>query len=225
MFSNEEPFTRNRNLYYVRIHHFQLLRYKITGAVVDYQQKPLPNIIVECFNKVPESDIYLGYRATDAKGHFELTFNLEPIKSTYKVNLVSNEITNAESTPYIYIVVRDGTKILYRSDIRSNPAELEHFDVVIKQEITFYDPYANSFQREIGHILANVTAEVVDISEVDPARAAEHMIRIFGNLLSYNVLGVQAHGYPGPQVPRYPKRVSHNHTLPWNEKVVDHRTE
>jgi len=138
--------------------------------------------------------------------------------------LASNEIIKAEGTPEIYIVVRDGTKVLYRSDVRSNPAELEHFDVIIKQEINFSDPYANSFQREIGHILANVTAEVVDISEVDPARAAEHMIRIFGNLLNYNVLGVQAHGYPGPQVPRYPKQVPHNHSLPWNERV-DHRTE
>jgi len=200
------------------------LLYKITGTVTDYQQKPLPNVIVECFNKVDESDIYLGYRATDSKGEFELTFNHEPVKGNYRVNLVSNEIIKAEGTPDIYIAVRDGTKILYKSDIRSNPGELEHFDVAIKQEITFFDPYANSFQREIGHLLANVTAEVVDISEVDPARAAEHMIRIFGNLLNYNVLGVQAHGYPGPQVPRYPKRVSHNHSLPWNEKV-DHSTE
>jgi hypothetical protein len=200
------------------------LLYKITGTVTDYQQKPLPNVIVECFNNVAESNIYLGYRATDANGEFELTFNHEPANGNYKVNLVSNEIINAEDTPDIYIVVRDGTKILYKSDIRSNPAELEHFDVAIKQEITFFDPYANSFQREIGHILANVTAEVVDISEVDPARAVEHMIRIFGNLLNYNVLGVQAQGYPGPQVPRYPKLISHNHSLPWNEKV-DHRTE
>jgi len=192
--------------------------------VTDHRQKPLPNVIVECFNKVPETDIYLGYRATDAKGQFELTFKHEPVKSTYKVNLVSNEISKAESTPDIYIVVREGTKILYRSDIRSNPAELENFDIVIKEEINFYDPYANSFQKEIGHILANVTAEVVDISEVDPKRAADHMIRIFGNLLHYNVLGVQFHGYPGPQVPRYPKRVSHNHSLPWNENV-DYRRE
>ena len=191
--------------------------------MTDYRQNPLPNVIVECFNEVPETDIYLGYGATDAKGQFELTFNHEPVKSTYRVNLVSNEISKAESTLNIYIVVRDGNKILYRSEIRSNPAELDHFDIVIKQEITFSDPYANSFQREIDHLLANVTAEVVDISEVDPARAAEHMIRIFGNLLTYNVLGVQAHGYPGPQVPRYPKRVSHNHSLPWNEKV-DRRT-
>ena len=187
--------------------------------MTDYQQKPLTNVIVECFNKVPESDIYLGYRATDAKGQFELTFSHESIKSNYKVNLMSNEIKKGEGTPDIYIVVRDGTRILYTSDVRSNPAESEHFDVAIKQEITFSDPYANSFQREIGHILANVTAEVVDISEVDPARAAEHMIRIFGNLLNYNVLGVQLHGYPGPQVPRYPKRISHKHSLPWNEKA------
>jgi hypothetical protein len=190
--------------------------------VTDNQQKPLTNVIVECFNNVAERDIYLGYRATDAKGQFELTFNHEPVKSTYKVNFISNEISKAKDTPEIYIEIRDGTKILYRSEIRNNPGELEHFDVVMKKEITFSDPYANSFQREIGHILANVTAEVVDISEVDPARAAEHMIRIFGNLLNYNVLGVQLHGYPGPQVPRYPKRVSHNHSLPWNEKTDHH---
>ena len=192
--------------------------------MTDHRENPLPNLIVECFNKDSETDIYLGYTATDTKGQFELIFKHEPVKRTFKVNLVSNEITKAESTPDIYIVVSDATKILYRSDICRNPAELENFDVVIKDEITFSDPYANSFQREIRHILANVTTEVVDISEVDPTRAAQHMIRIFGNLLHYNVLGVQLHGYPGPQVPRYPKQVSHNHSLPWNEKV-DHRTE
>jgi|GEM_PF-706346 hypothetical protein len=211
-----------RNLYYVRIRHSQLLLYKIAGTVIDHRENPLPNLIVECYNRDSEIDNYLGYTATDPNGQFELIFKHEPVKTTFKVNLVSSEISKAESTPDIHIVVRDTTKILYRSDICSNPAEFENFDVVIKEEITFSDPYANSFQREIDHILANVTAEVVDVSEVDPTRAAQHMIRIFGNLLHYSVLGVQLHGYPGPQVPRYPKRVSHNHSLPWNEKA-DHR--
>ena len=198
--------------------------YKIAGTVKDHRENPIPNLIVECFDKHSETEDYLGYTATDAKGQFELIFKQEQVKRTFKVNLVSNEISKVKSTPDIYIVVRDTAKLLYKSSICSNPAELENFAVVIREEITFSDPYANSFQREIGHILANVTAEVVDISEVDPNRAAQHMIRIFGNLLHYNVLGVQLHGYPGPQVPRYPKRVSHNHSLPWNEKV-DHRTE
>jgi hypothetical protein len=78
---------------------------------------------------------------------------------------VSNEILKAEGSPDIYIVVKDGIKILYKSNIRSNSAELGQFDVAIKQEINFLDPYANSFQKEIGLILAIVTAEVVDISE------------------------------------------------------------
>ena len=81
----------------------------------DDRDNPLPNLTVECFNKDSEIDNYLGYTATDAKGQFELTFKHESVKRTYKVNLVSNEISKTESTPDIYIVVRDGTKILYRS--------------------------------------------------------------------------------------------------------------
>src|SRR4029078_10144765 len=107
-------------------------------------------------------------------------------------------------------VVRDSDKILYRSNTYSTSTEMENFDIMVKQEVIFIDPYANSFQREVGLILANVTREVVDLSQVDPARAAQQMIRIFGNLLWYNVQGVQLHGYPGPQVPRYPNRTLHN---------------
>ena len=27
---------------------------------------------------------------------------------------------------------------------------------------------------------------------------------------------MELYGYPGPQVPRHPKEVQHDHTLPWN---------
>ena len=29
---------------------------------------------------------------------------------------------------------------------------------------------------------------------------------------------MELYGYPGPQVPRYPKLVPHQHTLPWNKE-------
>ena len=186
------------------------------------QGNPLSNLLVESFNiDSTTSDNYLGNTVTDLLGRFEFNFNLEPTKNTFEANFTSNKISEVEGRPEVYIIVRDSDKILYRSNTFSTAAEMENFDIMIKQEITFTDPYANSFQREVGLILANVTREVVDLSQVDPARAAQQMIRIFGNLLWYNVQGVQLHGYPGPQVPRYPKRTLHNHTLPWNQKI-DH---
>ena len=209
-----------RNLYYIKISHPFLLLYRIAGIVKNQQGNPLSNLLVEPFNvDSTTANNYLGNTITDLHGRFEFNFNLEVAKKTFEANFSSNKISEVEGRPSVYIVVRDSDKILHKSDIYSTAAEMENFDIMIKQEITFTDPYANSFQREVGLILANVTREVVDLSQVDPARAAQQMIRIFGNLLWYNVQGVQLHGYPGPQVPRYPKRTLHNHTLPWNQKI------
>ena len=226
MYMRRGPYSLNmRNLYYIKIYHPCLLLYRIAGIVKNQQGNPLSNLLVESFNiDSTAADNYLGNTVTDLQGRFELSFNLEPPKNTFEANLTSNKISEVEGRPEVYIVVRDSNKILYRSNIYSRAAEMENFNIMIGQEISFSDPYANSFQREVGLILANVTREVVDLSQVDPARAAQQMIRIFGNLLWYNVQGVQLHGYPGPQVPRYPKRTPHNHTLPWNQKM-EHMTD
>jgi hypothetical protein len=194
--------------------------------VKNQQGSPLSNLSVEFFNTDSRtSDKYLGDTITDLQGRFALSFTHEPVKNTFKVNLVANEISVVEGRPYIYIVVRDSNKVLYRSNIYSDASKMENLDIVIKEEGTFCDPYANSFQREVSLILANVTREVVDLSQVDPTRAAQQMIRIFGNLLWYNVQGVQHHGYPGPQVPRYPKKFPHDHSLPWNQNTENIRIE
>ena len=184
------------------------------------QGNPLSNLLIESFNfDSTTTDNYLGNAITDLQGRFELNFNLEPAKNTFEANFTSNKISEVEGSPEVYVIVRDSNRILYRSNTYSSASEMENFDIIIDKEITFSDPYANSFQREVSLILANVTHEVVDLSQVDPTRAAQQMIRIFGNLLWYNVQGVQLHGYPGPQVPRYPKRTLHTHTLPWNQKT------
>jgi hypothetical protein len=186
----------------------------------DVYGDPLSNLLVECFTIDSEtSDNYVGNTITDSRGQFELRFNYESLERNFGVNLMSGEISEAKGSPDVYIVVSDSNRALYRRNTFSNPAETENFDVIIKEELSFSDPYANSFQREISLILSNVTREVVDLSQVDPVRAAQQMIRIFGNLLYYNVQGVQLHGYPGPQVPRYPKRFPHDHSLPWNQKT------
>ena len=182
-----------RNLYYIKISHPFPLLYRIAGIVKNQQGNPLSNLIVESFNvDSTAANNYLGNTITDLHGRFEFNFNLEVAKKTFEANFSSNKISEVEGRPSVYIVVRDSDKILHKSDIYSTAAEMENFDIMIKQEITFTDPYANSFQREVGLILANVTREVVDLSQVDPARAAQQMIRIFGNLLWYNVQGVAA---------------------------------
>ena len=56
-----------------------LLLYKIAGTVTDHREN-IPNLIVECFNKDSETDIYLGYTATDKKGQFELLSNMNQSK-------------------------------------------------------------------------------------------------------------------------------------------------
>ena len=127
------------------------------------QGNPLSNLLIESFNfDSTTTDNYLGNAITDLQGRFELNFNLEPAKNTFEANFTSNKISEVEGSPEVYVIVRDSNRILYRSNTYSSASEMENFDIIIDKEITFSDPYANSFQREVSLILANVTHEVVE---------------------------------------------------------------
>jgi hypothetical protein len=80
-----------------------------------------------------------------------------------------------------------------------------------------HDPYANTFQRQISSLISIV--DTLTISQVDLRRGINQMI---GGLLKWSYYTtpeiMKRYGNPGPQVPKYPKRHKHNHSLPWNPK-------
>jgi hypothetical protein len=185
------------------------LLYKITGKVTDQKGKPLSNLFVEAFNSdFGTSEDYLGNTTTDATGAFEITFDAKAFR--HPIDILGRR-------PDEYVVVRDSYRILYKSEIRNWAKDIENFDITIEDTIPLTDPYSNAFQREIASF--RIIGDTIDILQIDPQRAVMQMIRALTSWSYYTqpkIMGL--YGYPGPQVPRYPKEVQHEHSLPWNPK-------
>jgi hypothetical protein len=89
--------------------------------------------------------------------------------------------------------------------------------VILKDMRPVHDPYANTFQREISSLIS--IADTVTISQGDLRRAINQLMRGLVNWSYYTTPKIMhLYGYPGPQVPKYPKRRKHSHSLPWNQK-------
>jgi hypothetical protein len=185
------------------------LIYKIVGKVKDDKGSPIPNLFVEAFDSdYGSSEDYLANTHTDSQGNFTLTFDDKAFQEALEI---------FEWRPDIYVVVRDSFRILYKSEIRTEAKDLETFDITLRDTRPVDDPYANTLQRVIASF--NSISDTVDISQVDPRRSITQMIRALTNWSYYTTPKImEAYGYPGPQVPKYSKRIQHIHSLPWNKR-------
>jgi hypothetical protein len=186
------------------------LIYKIIGNVKDTQGKPRPNLSVEAYDSdFGTSDDYVGNARTNNQGKFEITFDDKSSTEYFEI---------LERRPDVYIILRDSYCILFKSAIQNEAQGPEiFFDITLKEQTNFEDPYANSFPRIIRTF--NSIGDTIDISQVDVATSIAQLIRALGNWSYYTTPKImQMYGYPGPQVPRFPKRLKHNHSLPWNRK-------
>lgn len=203
----------------------------IEGRVRDQNGNPLPNLSIQCFDQwIKLRGRLVAETITDVQGEFRI--GCEPSDAAgegYEVNFDSNSIVKASPQMDIFILVTDRVNVLYRSETRYKAKEKEEFDIVINSDsITFDDPYSNTVGMEISSILRNAVNDAVDMTIVDPHRTGEQMTRILGNLLYYNLIGVQRYGYPGPLVPRRPKQNSHEHIVPWkarHERLLEEAAE
>jgi len=179
------------------------------GKVKDQQGNKLSNLFVEVFDdEFGISDEQFGNGVTSSTGDFEITFDDKAFRPIFKF---------LGRRPNLYIVVRDSFKVLYKSEVHYDSKDTEYFDIVIESIIQPDDPYSNSLAREIA--LFSAIGDTIDIAQVDIPRAIEQMIRAIGNWSYYTTPKImQLYGYPGPQVPQYPKRVPHKHSLLWNQK-------
>lgn len=185
------------------------MEYKIAGSVKNEKGDPVAGVFVEAFDSdFGTSEDYLVNTKTDSQGNFAMTFDDKAFKERFEF---------FERKPDEYIILRDSYGVLYKSEIRSEAKDQEFFDVILKDTTPVHDPYANAFQREISSLISIV--DTVTISQVDLRRGINQMI---GGLLKWSYYTtpeiMKRYGYPGPQVPKYPKRRKHNHSLPWNPK-------
>jgi hypothetical protein len=185
------------------------LGYKIAGNVKSEKGDPISGVFVEAFDSdFGPTDDYVGNAITDSQGNFTITFDDKAFKESFEF---------FERKPDEYIVLRDSYGVIYKSETRSEAKDQEFFDVILKDTTPLHDPYANSFQREISSMMS--ITDTVTFSQVEPKRAINQMIRGLTNWSYYTIPKIMhLYGYPGPQVPRYPKRVKHRHSLPWNHK-------
>jgi len=184
------------------------MSYEIRGTLRDPKGNFLSKLFVEAFHSdLGLSERYLGNSWTDAHGRFDIIFNEEAFEPLLERIL--------RRRPDEHIVVRDAHRILYKSEIRRGANDLESFDVVINDTPALYDPYSESLQREIA--LFNEIGDTVDLSKVDLQRTTTQMLRAVSSWSYYTQPKVmELYGYPGPQVPRNPKEVPHEHNLPWH---------
>jgi hypothetical protein len=185
--------------------------YKVKGKVKDSKGTFLSNLFVEAFHSdFGTSEKSLGNAWTDSNGAFEISFD----ESVFGENILERILRRR---PDEHIVIRDAYRILYKSEIHDGAKDIETFDVTIEDTAPSYDPYSESFQREIASF--NAIGDTVDISKINPQRSVTQMVRALSSWSYYTQPKImELYGYPGPQVPRYPKDVPHDHTLPWNPK-------
>lgn len=178
--------------------------YKVKGMITDYNSNPLSDLFVEVYDKDVISDDLIGIVKSDEEGKFELIFDEDRFKKRFEF---------LEQGPDLYIVIKDEYGTLHRSDVRNNASKEEEF--IVKLEQKYDDPYANSFLRIVNTFAS--LGGTVDISKIDVQTVIPQMLRLVSSWAFYTREEVMhSIGYPGPQVPRYPKKIDHKHTLPWN---------
>jgi hypothetical protein len=189
-----------------------LLNYKITGIVRDELGKPVSNVFVDAFDSdFGTSEDYIGKAVTNTQGKFEINFDDKAFKENFEF---------LERKPDLFVTIKDSYRMLHKSEIKSEVQGPEvFFEITLSEKRAFDDPYANTFQRIISTF--NSMGDTVDISQVDVPTALGQMVRALGNWSYYTTPKImELYRYPGPQVPRYPKRVSHQHTLAWNKQNI-----
>ena len=187
-----------------------LLKYKITGIVRDELGKPVPDVFVDAFDSdFGTSEDYVGNDVTNPQGKFEITFDDKAFKENFEF---------LERKPDLFVTVKDSYRLLHKSEVQSGVQGPEvFFEINLSQQRAFDDPYANTLQRTISTF--NSIGDTVDISQVDVVTSLRQMVRALGNWSYYTTPKImELYGYPGPQVPHYPKLVPHQHTLPWNKE-------
>jgi hypothetical protein len=186
------------------------LKYKITGIVRDELGKPISGVSVDAFDSdFGTSEDYVGNAVTNPQGKFEINFDDKAFKESFEF---------LERKPDLFVTVKDSYRLLHKSKVQSEVQGPDvFFEINLSQQRAFDDPYANALQRTISTF--NSIGDTVDISQVDIVTSLRQMIRALGNWSYYTTPKImEFYGYPGPQVPRYPKLVPHQHTLQWNKE-------
>lgn len=182
------------------------MNFAIKGKVLDFASNPIPNVFVEAYDSDVGSDDFLGIAKTDISGTFELFFSEDVFKEIFERN------------PDVYFIVRDGLRILHKSDVKSEIKNGETINIVISDKNLFTDLYANSAERTLSQFLS--MGDSVDFSKGNFQNLTRQMINAMLSWIYYtNPQVMKKYGHAGPQVPRYPKREpNHIHSLPWNNE-------
>ena len=181
------------------------MNFTISGQIKDENSNPLVGVFVEAHDSDIGSDDYLGLTKTDEHGKFQLTFSEKAFKDFL------------EGNPDVYLIIRNEFVVLHKTSTKSGTKNGTFFDVVIKSDEKFIDLYENSIQRTFAQF--NSMGDTIDLSKIDSQRVFVQMIRGLSSWTYYsNPAIMHNYGYAGPQVPRYPKKEDHSHTLPWNKK-------
>ena len=197
-------------------------KYLIKGTVIDSTGNPLGDLHLQAMDSdqgffEDHNDDLLGSSSTGSDGSFEIGFD----DSTFNDSWL-------EKSPEIYIIVRneDGQilhrteKIEVKSDKKTNGTIRILMKISIdskekKTELPASELYWNN--QRILSAFSNV-GDTITLNNSEFERNFRLLLSSINAWLVYTNEAVWKRiGYDGPQVPRYPWRVSHEHKLKWEQ--------
>ena len=200
--------------------------YTITGIVVDTNNKPIKDIMIQAMDSDQKwyedrNDDILESKWVNDDGTFEILFDKERFKDSL-----------FERVPEFYLVIRNSLgQIIHitepnKETIGNSPDSHNsiYFEITlpsIEKEIPVApDPYLANNERVIAAF-----QRLGDVSEFQ-LNDISRILRLLKTSINAWSLYTTDHtweitGYDGPQVPRYPWRVTdHSHKLSWEKESI-----
>jgi hypothetical protein len=186
--------------------------YTVKGNVDNTQEKFYVELVDDDQKWFEDKvDDLLGSSWTD-HGNFEISFD----DSFFKKD-------ELEFRPELFIIIRNKTgKIVYTSQKKnpSNASDTQNLlfpNLLTKSDIEInHDPYSSNNARRISAF--GRIGDGIDVSVEDITNTSTLLLQSLNAWLLYNNESVsRSVGYDGPQVPKYPRKESHDHKLDWEQ--------
>jgi len=184
--------------------------YTVKGSVDNTQEKFYVELVDDDQKWFEDKgDDLLGSAWTD-NGNFEISFD----DSLFKKD-------ELEFRPELFIIVRDKSgKIVYTSQ-KKNPSSasdtqnLSFSNLLTKSDVEInHDPYSSNNARRISAF--GRIGDGIDVGIEDIANTTTLLLQSINAMILYNNEEVWRNvGYDGPQVPKHPRKESHDHKLDW----------
>ena len=185
--------------------------YTVNGSVDNTQDKFYVELLDDDHHLFEDQVNDLLGSAWTENGNFEISFDDSLFKDSWR----------PEFRPELFIIVRDKDgKILHTSEKKrpsnsSDSSKLSFPNLLTKSDVKVIDsPYSSTFARQLAAVQR--ISDGVDVDLGDLRNVTTLLLQSINAMILYNNEEVwRSVGYDGPQVPKHPRKESHDHKLDW----------